>query len=55
MWNYKKEEQKITWLKGEEDAPKWLEEIFNSKHYKERMQALKEINQQSLQVDVGKN
>lgn len=55
MWSSKKEESKITWLKSPEEVPKWLNELFKSKHYIERMEALKLINQQSLKVDVGKN
>jgi hypothetical protein len=55
MWNSKKEEQKITWLKQPEDVPKWLNEIFKSKSYEDRMSALKKINQESILVDVNKN
>jgi hypothetical protein len=55
MWNFKKEEQKITWLKEPEDVPKWLNEIFKSKNYEDRMSALKKINQESILVDVNKN
>jgi hypothetical protein len=55
MCNLKKENQPIAWLKSKEDVPRWLQEIFNCKLYKERMLALKHINQQSLQVHVVKN
>ena len=55
MWNSKKEEHKITWLKDTEDVPKWLNEIFKSKSHEDRMSALKKINQESILVDVNKN
>jgi hypothetical protein len=55
MWNFKKEEQTIAWLKQPEDVPQWLKDIFKSKSHEDRMLALKKINQESILVDVNKN
>ena len=45
----------ITWLKKQEDLPKWLNKIFKSKSYADRLDALKKINQESIKVDIEKN
>jgi len=45
----------VDWLKSKEDFPKWLSKIFCSKEYELRMQALKRINSESMNVDVEKN
>ena len=55
MWDSKKTEANINWFKKPEEAIEWLEEIFNSKNYKERMKALKKINEESINVEVYKN
>lgn len=45
----------ITWLKCPGDVPKWLADIFTGKNYKERMDALRELNENSLKCRVENN
>jgi len=52
---YSNKDYTVDWLKSKEDFPKWLSEIFCSKGYELRMQALKRINSESMLVDVQKN
>jgi hypothetical protein len=44
----------MPWLEKEE-VPDWLQAMFQGKEYKDRMQALKMINAESVNIDVSLN